>query len=405
MTNTLCQEEDATELEAQAGAPATPNLPTVPYTVFSRSTIRLLTALIGTASIFSSLSANIYFPSISALSRSLHTSIQKINLTITLYIVVQAISPALLGGLADNIGRRLIYLISFSVYVFANLGLALQNEYPALLVLRMLQSFGCSAAIAIGFGVAADVAVPVERGGMLGPASIAMNLGTCLGPLLGGLLVKNAGWRWMFWVLLIFGALFLLILSALLPETARSVVGNGEIEAPGWNRPLLPHAKFKTGKSTRQPSNSFGHSSEGLRTRDLCRAANPFRSLRLLLHRDIGLVVWSSAIVYAAYYVIQASMPQILENTYGFNEQEVGLSYLAIGEGVVWRLCERYGLSIIVSSQRCELCTEQPNIKDKFLNSGASYLLATLPLKLLLKQSTVLSTPRALDKGLSLMRL
>lgn len=136
-------------------------------------------------------------------------------------------------------------------------------------------------------------------------------------------------------MLLIVGASFLLILTALLPETARSVVGNGEIEAPGWNRPLLPRAKFRSEKSTRQSSNSLIHSSKVLKTRDLWRNANPFKSLRLLLYRDNGLVVWSSAIVYAAYYVIQASMPQILENKYGFNEQQVGLSYLAIGGGVV----------------------------------------------------------------------
>ena len=42
-----------------------------------------------------------------------------------------------------------------------------------------------------------------------------------------------------------------------------------------------------------------------------------------------------SAILYAAYYCIQASIPQLLEGKYGFNEQQVGLSYLAIGGGVV----------------------------------------------------------------------
>jgi multidrug resistance protein len=373
--NRLCQGEDATELEAPAGAPATPNPPTVPYTVFSRSTIRLLTVLVGMASVFSSLSANIYFPSISVLSRSLHTSIQKINLTITSYIVVQAISPALLGGLADNFGRRPIYLISFSVYVLANLGLALQNAYPALLVLRMLQSFGCSAAIAIGFGVASDVAVPAERGRMLGPASIAMNLGTCLGPLLGGLLAKNAGWRWIFWALLIVGASFLLILTALLPETARSVVGNGEIEAPCWNQPLLPRANFKPEQSTRHSLNSLNHSSEGLKTRDLWIDANPFKSLRLLLHQDTGLVVWSSAIVYAAYYVIQASMPQILEKKYGFNEQQVGLSYLAMGGGVV--IGGYANGTVFLSLLRHSIASyvrSGPVSKDKFLDPGASSL-------------------------------
>jgi MFS family permease len=50
----------------------------------------------------------------------------------------------------------------FSIYVLANLALALQNNYAALLVLRMVQSLGCSATIAISYSMIADVLTLAE---------------------------------------------------------------------------------------------------------------------------------------------------------------------------------------------------------------------------------------------------
>lgn len=56
------------------------------------------------------------------------------------------------------------------IYFCANLGLALQSSYPALLTLRMLQSTGSSGTIAIGTGVVADIATSGERGVWMGAA-------------------------------------------------------------------------------------------------------------------------------------------------------------------------------------------------------------------------------------------
>jgi MFS family permease len=83
-------------------------------------------------------------PAITALAESLHTSIANIDLTVTSYLVVSAIVPATTGGLADTSGRRPVFIVLLTIYVGANVGLALQSSYPALLVLRMVQSIGIS---------------------------------------------------------------------------------------------------------------------------------------------------------------------------------------------------------------------------------------------------------------------
>ena len=66
------------------------------------------------------------------------------NLTVTLYLVVQGIVPSFFGDMAETLGRWPVYLLSFSIYMLASVGLALQDSYQALILLRMVQSAGSS---------------------------------------------------------------------------------------------------------------------------------------------------------------------------------------------------------------------------------------------------------------------
>lgn len=64
-----------------------------------------------------------------------------------------------------------MYIVAYVLYIGANTGLALQNSYVALLVLRCLQSAGSSGTISLAFGVVADVSTSSERGTYVGWAA------------------------------------------------------------------------------------------------------------------------------------------------------------------------------------------------------------------------------------------
>ena len=115
-----------------------------PYSSFTPTQKVCISRAVSFSAMFSGLSSFIYYPAITALSNSLNASIEEINLTITSYQLVSGLAPSILGDMADQTGRRPVSLIALSLYLAANLGLAAQDTYKGLLLLRCLQSAGAS---------------------------------------------------------------------------------------------------------------------------------------------------------------------------------------------------------------------------------------------------------------------
>jgi multidrug resistance protein len=259
------------------------------------------------AGFFSPFSAFIYFPALNAIAQSLSVSLELMNLTITMYLVVQGILPSIFGDLSDTLGRRPIYLLVFSIYLCASLGLAFQKSYAALLVLRMLQSAGSSSTIALAYGVIGDIAPQHQRGGYVGIAHIGFNSAPSLGPVLGGVLAQTVGWRWIFRSLVILSGLTLILFLLFLLKTGRKIVGNGSQPATGVNVSLSTLLRKRRTSEARH-GKSF--------RRSQVRVPNPFR---MISHKNTALVLSSNAIFYMEYSCVQASLFPLLMKIYGLN--------------------------------------------------------------------------------------
>ena len=105
------------DVEASHQEPATPA-----YSVFSDRQRKFIIFMVACAGFFSTLSANIYFPALNALSRDLRVSNGLINLTLTSYMVFQGLAPTIFGDLADMIGRRPAYILGFIIYIGTRIG-------------------------------------------------------------------------------------------------------------------------------------------------------------------------------------------------------------------------------------------------------------------------------------------
>ena len=87
------------------------------------------------------------------------------------------------AAFSERFGRRPAYLVCFLINFGANLGLALQHNYTALLVLRCVQSSGSSGTVALAQGVLDDLTTSEQRGKFLAYMSIGFIMGPALGPV------------------------------------------------------------------------------------------------------------------------------------------------------------------------------------------------------------------------------
>ncbi|KAJ5514350.1 Major facilitator superfamily domain general substrate transporter [Penicillium fimorum] len=296
------------------------------YSVFTKREKHIAVFLITFAATFSPLSSFIFFPAINALSASLNVSVEKINLTVTSYMIVAGLAPAIVGDLADMTGRRNVYLLTLFIYAVANIGLAVQNSWIALFLLRMMQSAGGAATIAMGYGVISDIAPPSERGGYVGVVLLGPNIATAIGPILGGALSEAPGWRWIFWVPAIASGICILLIALFLPETSRSIVGNGSRHVSALHRPIFRYHQSR--KSTVLPALN-----EEVNTPRKFRIPNPLATLKILASRDSLLITAIYGIYYMNFSCLQGSLSTLFIDIYKLSELKAGLVYLPFGIG------------------------------------------------------------------------
>lgn len=222
------------------------------------------------------------------------------------------------------------FLICFSIFTVANIGLALNKTYAGLLVLRMIQASGSSGTIALSMAVVADVATSAERGKYNGYATAGILFGPALGPTIGGVLAQFLGWRSIFWFLAIFSGVFLILFGLVFPETCRQVVGNGSIPARGINWSIMGHYQQKKVAGNMRYTEQLNEKP----TRK-CQLPNPLDTLRILGDKESALLLAYNALAFSGQMTVTAALPSMLRKTYGYNELKVGLCFLPVGSGAL----------------------------------------------------------------------
>lgn len=301
------------------------------FSVFSIKQKRLIVLTASFAGFFSPLTGSIYYPAITDIANDLHTTTDRINLTVTTYLIIQGLAPMMIAGFSDKMGRRPAYVICFTIYMIANLGLGLQNNYIALLVLRMVQSGGSSGTIALAQGVVGDVITSSERGAFIAITSISSILGPTLSPILGGILSQYLGWHSVFWCLLIMSVAFFVPFILYMPETCRNIVGDGSIPPPRLNSNLTDSKRFRNRRDAGIPIDQL--KLDSLRKNYKFGFPNPLRGLVVFTDLESVLVLIPCGLSLACFYAISTGASAAFADLYGFDALHVSLMFLPLGAG------------------------------------------------------------------------
>ncbi|ROW11421.1 hypothetical protein VMCG_01539 [Cytospora schulzeri] len=291
------------------------------YSALSESQRSFLLIVASLAATISPASTTTYYPAITALARDLNVSVALMNLTISTYQIFQGLAPSVTAAFSDRYGRRPAYILCLAINFGANLGLALQNDYSNLMVLRCLQSSGSSGTIALGQAVLDDLTTSDQRGKFLAYLSIGTIMGPALGPVIGGLLSQYLGWRAIFWFLTILGGVLMIVITIFFGETNRAIVGDGSNPPQKWNYSIFQLFR----------KNDLVPNSHSLEKR--VHGVNPLKSLRILAGKENFIVCVYIGLLFAGSSAMTACLASQLPERYNYNEVQVGLCYLPIGIG------------------------------------------------------------------------
>jgi len=116
----------------------------------------------------------------------------------TAYLLTAAVCLVPLGRLADIIGRKRIFTWGTVLFTLSSLLCAVAPSTPLLITARILQGIGSPMIFGTGVAILTSVFPPGEKGKVLGLNTAAVYLGLTIGPVLGGILTQQLGWRSIF---------------------------------------------------------------------------------------------------------------------------------------------------------------------------------------------------------------
>jgi EmrB/QacA subfamily drug resistance transporter len=134
------------------------------------------------------------------LSTALGADFATVQWVVLSYLLTITTLLAVVGRLADMYGRKRLYNSGFVVFTVGSLLCGLSPSVGWLIGFRVLQGIGAALILALGLALVTEAFPPQERGRALGIAGSIVSIGIVTGPTLGGVIIENLSWHWIFFV-------------------------------------------------------------------------------------------------------------------------------------------------------------------------------------------------------------
>jgi EmrB/QacA subfamily drug resistance transporter len=254
------------------------------------------------------------------LGRDLDSSISSLQWVVTSYLLALAVVIPPSGWAVRRFGERRLYLASLAVFTGASVLCGLAWSTESLVAFRILQGIGGGMLAPISQMYLSRVAGPEHVGRALGLMGIPLVVAPMIGPGLGGVLIDQLSWRWIFFINIPIGLVTLLLGMRLLPRLPRLEAGRLDVIGfvlLGAGLPSLTYGLATIGSAgglttTALATLVLGFGLIAVFVVHALRAPNPLLDVRLFGNRAfaaaglanfaVGTVLWGALIMLPLYY-------------------------------------------------------------------------------------------------------
>ena len=160
------------------------------YLIFVTASLSLLMYAIDTTVVA------VAFPNF---TRELHSNVLWSAWTISIFFIAVTMAVPLAGNLGDSFGRKKVFLVSLVLFTGSSLACGLAPTIHALIAFRFLQGIGGACFIPTASGIVSEH-FPENREAAIGLFSSIFSMGAVIGPNLGGWIVSQYSWRYIFYI-------------------------------------------------------------------------------------------------------------------------------------------------------------------------------------------------------------
>ena len=172
-------------------------------------------------SVMSILDTTIVNVALTTLGKDLHSTISQIQWVVTGYMLALAAVIPVTGWAARRFGAKRVYLVSLVLFTAGSALCGLATSTDELIVFRVLQGVGGGMILPIGQLMLAEAAGPKRMGRVMSIVAVPVMLAPILGPTVGGLIIQNTSWRWIFYVNVPIGVIAVIAALRTLPSVGR----------------------------------------------------------------------------------------------------------------------------------------------------------------------------------------